>query len=329
MTQPVVVVLGNATAPHATEAAFRDGYAAAGCHVIAIDQAEAYERGPAFILDVCDTSRADLLTYSRTHNSTALGPEWTETWRILEGRETQTCGVHLDVYWGLPEREDWILRDHDPQFTVGTLFTADGGSDDKWKAAGVNHRWLPPGADTRFIPDHAEPFAELAGKVVFVGSSMGYHDLWPHRMEMVNFARKTWGGRFVEIGNGTAWGSCRGEDLARVYASDCIVIGDCCFADERTKYVSDRLPESLARGALLLMATNNGLDDLWADEVDYLRWPAHDFVDLRLCVDGIDKGLTSAAFCAQVRREGRANVMAAHTYRHRAAEVLDIMEIGQ
>lgn len=328
MTQPVIVQIGNQGAPHATEAAYRDGYEHAGCEVVGIDQAEAFQRGPGYVLDLCDVTRADLVVYSRTHNNTALGPEWTETWRILEGRETKTCGVHLDVYWGLPEREAWIASG-DPQFTVGTLFTADGGSDDKWRAAGVNHVWLPPGCDARFILEHAEPFAELAGKIVFVGSSLGYHDLWPHRMAMVNFARKTWGERFVEIGNGTVWGPKRGEDLARVYASDCIVIGDCCFADQRRAYVSDRLPESLARGALLLMATNDGLEDLWADDDHYMRWPMGDFVGLRLAIDDIDHGITSPEDCDLVRKQGRATVMSRDTYRHRAAEVLEIMEIGQ
>ena len=318
----MIVQCGNQTAPHSTEAAYRDGYQAAGCTVIGIEQAEAFERGPQFILDQCDATRADLLVYSRTHNNTALGPEWTECWRTLEGRETKTASVHLDVFWGLPEREAWIANG-DALFTTGLVLTADGGSDEKWKAAGVNHRWLPPGADCRFIPPHAEPFAELAGKIVFVGSSMGYHPLWQHRQDMVEFARKTWGERFIEIGNGTVWGPRRGEDLARVYASDCIVIGDCCFADQRRRYVSDRLPETLARGGVLLMATNDGLDQYWYDGVDYVRWHAGDFDDLAMKVErAVDENWTKAVW-----PQGQARVMNHDTYRHRAKEVLGLLGI--
>lgn len=319
-----IVQIGNQGAPHATEAAFRDGYQAAGCTVIGIDQAEAFERGPQYILDTCDVAHADLLVYSRTHNNTALGPEWTETWRTLEGRETKTCGVHLDVYWGLPEREDWIASG-DAQFTVGTLFTADGGSDDKWKAAGVNHVWLPPGCDARFIPEHAEPFAELAGKIVFVGSSMGYHPSYPGRQDLIDHARSTYGDRFVEIGNGTAWGPKRGEDLARVYASDCICIGDSCFAGQREFYWSDRVPESLGRGAFLIHSYVPGIRKMY-DGTVLATFAAGDYDDLDAQIGSY---LPSPGVREGMRQAGRSLVEVRDTYRHRAAEVLEIMEIGQ
>lgn len=315
-----VIYIGNMSAPTATEAAYRDGFEAAGCKVIGLDQADAFRTGPAWFEGFAETTHPDLVVYSRTHNNTALGPEWTNVWRTLEERGVKTASVHLDVFWGLAERERWIEQG-DPLFTTGLVMTADGGSDEKWTAAGVNHRWLPPGCDARFIPERAEPIPELAGKIVFVGSAYGYHPLWSHRAQMIDFATKTWPDRFVIYGNGSPNGPVRDPDLSRVYASDCIVIGDCCFADQRRAYVSDRLPESLGRGALLCMATNDGLGDWWDEQTDYLRWPAGDFDELARTVNWCDEE-ASPRDLQSIRADGRSITLEHSTYRHRARTVL-------
>lgn len=323
--RPMIVQVGNFRAPHGTEPARKEGFEYVGCHVVALDQDEAFERGPSWLLDQCDAVRADLLLYSRTHNNTALRGDWTTAWRILEERGTKTCSAHLDVFWGIPEREGWI-ENLDPLFTVGTVMTADGGHDADWKNAGVNHVWLAPGCDNRFIPEHAEPFTELAGKVIFVGSSLGYHPEHPHRLEMVAWARARYGDRFVEIGNGTAWGPRRGEDLARVYASDAIIIGDFCFAGRWGWQWSDRIPETLGRGGLLCVTDTPGLDFMYESGWDLLTWQAGDFAGLEDQIDCIDQNPDEFA---NLGAQGRKTVMARDTYRHRAKEILDIMEIGQ
>lgn len=320
MTPPVVILVGNTGSLHSTEAAYRDAYFTLGCQVLSFQQDELMQRGQTWLYDRTMEAGAAMLQYDRTHSPSALTPDWTAMWRRLEGEGVATVGAHLDVYWGISEREDWI-RSGDAQFTVGTLFTADGGSDEQWKAAGVNHRWLPPGCDNRFIPADVLPVPELAGKIVFVGSSMGYHPIWAHRDEMMRYARATWPDRLVEYGNGTANGPVRGELLARVYASDCIVIGDCCFADQRRAYVSDRLSESLGRGALLAMATNDGLEGLWEPGVDYVRWEAGNFDDLADAVHWSDEAPPRDR--EVMRNDGRAVTWRYHTYRHRATEVLE------
>lgn len=323
MTQPVIVQVGNQGAPHATEAAYRDGYQHAGAWVHGIEQAEAFERGPHWLLDQCDAIRADLLVYSRTHNNTALTPAWTETWRTLEERGTKTASVHLDVFWGLPEREQWI-REGDPLFTTGLVLTADGGSDDKWEAAGVNHRWLPAGFDSRFVPDQAEPYPELDGKIVFVGSSFGYHPSYPARMELITHARTQYGPRFVEFGNGSEHGPVRGAELARVYASDCICIGDSCFAGQRDLYWSDRVPETLGRGGFLLHAYVPGIRTMYDGTVLATFNPGdYDDLDLR-----VGEFLANPGVREGNRARGRKLVWERDTYRTRAREVLDALDIS-
>lgn len=316
----LIVQIGNQGSPHATEAAYRDGYRNAGCAVVGIEQATAKAEGPAWFRDqVVGELHPDLVVYSRTHNDTALGPGWTACWCQLEDAGVQTASVHLDVFWGIPERERWI-EGGDPMFTTGLVLTADGGSDERWADAGVNHAWLAPGADVRFVPIAAEPFEDLAGKVVFVGSS-GYHSEWPHRTEMLTWARSTFGSRFVEFGNGALRGPKRGEDLARIYASDCVVIGDSMFAGQRHHYWSDRLPETLARGGLLCMAYTEGMEERYDPGSELLCWDAGDFDTLLLSVEYLEGA--SPTRRAEMRSDGQIRVLRRDTYRHRALEVLD------
>lgn len=314
-----IIQIGNQTAPHATEAAYRDGYEAVGCTVIGVDQAEAFERGARWFRDQCLWNwHPDLVVYSRTHNNTALGAEWTDAWREMEICEINTASVHLDVFWGIPEREAWI-GDGDALFTTGLVLTADGGSDEKWEAAGVNHRWLPPGADARFIPEHVEPVAELAGKIVFVGSSRGYHPAYPMRDLLIQHARETWPDRFVEYGNGTPNGQIRGEDLARVYASDCICLGDSCFAGARANYWSDRIPETLARGGFLMHPWLPGLRSMY-DGTVLATYKAGDFEDLDAQIGAF---LANPGEREGNKERGRALALSRDTYRHRAVQVLE------
>lgn len=319
---PVVVQVGNQAALYGTEAAYRDGYTAAGCVVLGFTQDECLQRGQTWLYDRVRDAEADLLVYSRTHSPTALTPDWTALWRRLEDDGTRTAGAHLDLFWGLPEREGWI-RSGDPMFTLGTVFTADGGSDELWTEAGVNHRWLPPACDTRFIPPDAEPIPELAHKILFVGSSRGYHSEYAGRMQLIAYARSTWPDRFVEYGGGTPNGVVRGVNLARIYASDCICLGDSCFAGQRKLYWSDRAPECLGRGGFLIHPWLPGLRD-WYNGAQLATFKAGDMEDLAAQVGAFD---ANPGEREGYRERGRQIVLARDTYRHRARQVLDAVGV--
>lgn len=319
---PVIVLIGNNGSLHSTEAAYRSAYFALGCEVLSFSQDECMQRGQTWLYDRATEAGASMLQYDRTHSATALTPDWTALWRRLEDNGCVTVGAHLDVYWGIAEREGWI-RSGDAQFTVGTLFTADGGSDEQWKAAGVNHRWLPPGCDDRFIPKDVQPVPELADRIVFCGSSMGYHPVYPMRDELIRFVRSKWADRFVEYGNGTANGPIRGENLARVYASDCILLGDSCFAGQRANYWSDRVPESLGRGGFLLHPFVPGIRSMYTGET-LATYEAGNFEDLDAQVGYF---LANPGLREGNKERGKALVMRRDTYRSRAREVLEAVGI--
>ncbi len=58
-----------------------------------------------------------------------------------KGRGIVTCGLHLDRYWDLARQVEilahpWWRQDH--------IYTADGGNQDRFEAAGIDHRWWRP-----------------------------------------------------------------------------------------------------------------------------------------------------------------------------------------
>lgn len=174
----------------------------------------------------------------------------------MEDHGIPTVGYHLDRWWGL-EREEQV---YEPFFTQSIVCTADGGHQEQWQNIGVNHIWMPPAvvhtevgrgtAQTRYRKD-----------VGFVGSWMSYGHLaaWPWRYEMVIETNKRYGPRFRAWPRGGV--AIRGRELNDLYASVRVVIGDSCLAGDATHYWSDRIPETLGRGGLLLHPYVEGLSD--------------------------------------------------------------------
>lgn len=318
-----LVGIGNYGAEFGTEPARAYGYEDAGCTVSRVSQEAAYENGPDWFLQQCrDEWKPDAVTYARTHNNTALGHEWNDAWAALKVDGVVTFTTHLDLFHGLPEREGWV-ESGDPMFRTEHVFTADGSCPEWWAERGVNHHWLPPGCDDRHIPRAAEPFPELAGRLIFVGSTLGYHPEYPGRLELIAHCRATYGERFIEIGNGTVWGTRRGYDLARVYASDAIFVGDSCFAGKVPMYWSDRIPETLGRGGFLIHPYVPGIRGFY-DGSHLATYEAGNFEDLDAQVGAF---LANPGERDGYKERGRALVMRRDTYRHRAREVLDAVGI--
>jgi hypothetical protein len=98
-----------------------------------------------------------------------------------------TVGYHLDIWWSL-SREHRVREA--PFFQVGLLVTADGGHDDRWVDAGINHRWMPP-AVSEFECEPGVERGEFCSPVAFVGSwDGGYHAEHQHREQLVRWLQK-------------------------------------------------------------------------------------------------------------------------------------------
>lgn len=314
-----LLYIGNFAHERSTENAYRYAFTRHGCNVITMQQDIARPISDG-LLDTLDA-----VIYTRTHNRTALGPDWTDQWRRYEGRGIKTVSIHLDVFvgverYGMPD--PWWT---DPLFTTGTVFTPDPMLAEFVTSERTEHCWLPPAADVRDSDPEGEPIAGLSGKVVFVGTrygTPGRHPEYPFRATLLDWLAKTYRYEFFWYGSGAPFGAIRGRSVWDVYASDCAVVGDSCFAGSRPRYWSDRVPETLAHGGLLVHPYVDGL----ADWHRIPMYEAGNFDALAKLIDG------ARTLPATTRRELHARyrdqTRKAHTYVHRASTILGQLGLG-
>jgi hypothetical protein len=182
---------------------------------------------------------SDLLLWVRT-------PGWLnvrdhEMLDFLNTTKIPTVSIHLDKFWGIPEREA-LIGVH-PFWRTRYVFTADGSRQDDFASRGVNHFWMRPAVSEVYCHP-GQPWDMYRCDVGFVGARE-YHKEYPFRGQMVDFLEKTYEGRFKHFTG------IRGHALNDVYASCKIVVGDCIFAGT-PRYFSDRVPETVGRHGWLL-----------------------------------------------------------------------------
>lgn len=320
-----VAYIGAFRPPYSTENQVAYALERVGCTVERIEQDSAEEWRVR-------REGVDLVLYTRTHNHTALLPQWTDIWRRCEQDGIVTAALHLDVFVGLAREH--LLEERDPLFTVGHLFTADGSPEcaAKMRAHGFNHHWLAPAVDERVLERTEESFARFGlapldvydQPVVFVGSRYGYHGEHQWRQVMLDTLERRYGPRFVWYGNNAPDGTLRGPELDGLYASDRVLIGDSCFAGQRRDYWSDRVPETLARGGLLL---HEDLPPAWYEHGRH--YIAYDPDPDRLIAQ-VDFALAlSPMERAVIKTQGRALVARRDTWTHRVGELLRVCGLAQ
>jgi hypothetical protein len=252
----------------------------------------------------------ELVIWTTAHLNT--GRPQDEALTALRGR-APVVGYHLDRWWGLRRERDIAGSAF---FACDLVVTADGGHDDAWVSAGIRHRWLPPAVDADEAKLEGEFHRDLACDVAFVGKWHRYHPEWPHRRELVAHLRRWFGDRFG------LWpdhlGPVRGQRLADLYASVRVVVGDSCLAGGG-HYWSDRIPESLGRGAFLLHPAVDGLGEHFKVGEHLATWQVGDWRGLR---EALEAWLHDDAGRHQVAAAGRGHVLAHHTYDNRAEELL-------
>lgn len=312
----LVAYVGNFDAPHSTETHVAKALENLGHQVRRLP-----EQRMEWVNLADQVEGADLFMWTRTAGFDPADLEGQAN--AIKQLGIPTVGFHLDRWWGL-NREGDIYRS--PFFLLDYLFTADGGHDDQWKQAGINHYWSPPAV----LSDEAKRVGNVrrdyACDVGFVGNLRNYgHPEWgPYRKQLYRFLAITYKGRF------RLWeGGIRGQDLADLYASVKVLIGDSCLAGGVTNYWSDRIPETLGRGGFLIHPRVDGLmkgvlntgTGQFVEGAHLIGYDLGDFDNLASNINYylLDENQDQRAFIAQV---GRAHVMAAHTYEHRLERVL-------
>lgn len=238
------------------------------------------------------------------------------------GAGIPTVGFHLDRWWGL-NREGQVLDE--AFFRCDLVCTADGGHQAEWEEAGVNHRWLPPAVSLAETEREGRPMPrQYPGQVAFVGSwRPGYHAEWdPHRQAMLRACRRRFGRRFQTYPKGR---SLRGQPLADLYATIPVLVGDSCLApidDPPARYWSDRIPETLGRGGILVHPQVEGLREEFLTS-GLVLYGIGDYDGMLAAVE--DMLAISPEERALCQRDGRRFVQEHHTYERRVEQLLEFV----
>ncbi len=298
--------------PHSTENHVARAFEANG-HTVARHQEDEVD-WDRLAAEVADT---DFCLW--THTEGLAGPQTYDAQRrFLDSVEVPTAVLHLDLWHGLGREH---LVGESPHFRCDLVCTADGGHDEAWAAAGVNHRWLPPGVSAgECVP--GTPRDEYRSELAFVGSWQGgYHRESRHRFELVRFLRKRYGDRcaFWPAKNRPA---VRGDALRGLYASVDLAVGDSCMTGDISFYWSDRVPESVGRGACLLHPAVPGLEEHFKTGEHLLTYRPFDWNGLAGLVDHyLDHPDERKAIAAA----GREHVLATATYEVRVEQLIDLL----
>ena len=236
----------------------------------------------------------------------------------------KTASLSLDLYRGLA-RESEVGRN--PFWTTGRVFTPDDAPE--WfTERGVKHSHLWPACvsdEVIEVDTNEYPIQDYPAEIVFLGSTRAYHPEHPWRLEMIAGLRKRYGERFAAFGPQEG-NIVRGLEMNALFQSNNrIVVGDSLNLPGNRSYTSDRIFESLGRGAALVYPFIPGLDALGFHDRDTLRY--YDVGDLPYLFDVIDELLDNPDEARAMAQRGRALVASAHTYRHRVREILDVLEI--
>ena len=309
-----VVYVGNFGPEHSTENHVARALTNNGHDVVTMQESGLDWASVAYF--AAADAAADLFMWTRTAGfDPADLTTQHETIEALRRHGIPTVGYHLDRWWGL-NREPDIHRS--PFFRVDLLVTADGGHDQEWAEAGVNHLWMPP-AISRDEAVRGTFNPAYACDVGFVGNLIGYgHPEWaPYRQSLFNHLNRRYRGRF-RVFPGQGKPAIRGKALQDLYASVRVVVGDSCLAGGVERYWSDRVPETLGRGGNLIHPWVEGIGDAHP----YLaKWELGDWAGLS---EEIEIGLAES----DDQREAyivrnRDHTLEHHTYERRMADLMD------
>ncbi len=252
----------------------------------------------------------------------------------LKKQGTITISYHQDVHLFLNDR-DQNVHLKNPFWACDYVFTADGGHDNEFRKRGINHIHLSPGA-----PEHecyeANYICTFKSDIAFIGtcSQFYFNKQWPFRGRLLEWMKRTYPDNFRlwGPGSGNRPEAVRNQMLNSLYASVKIVIGDSMIADSANKspslYWSNRIFEAAGRGGFIIFPKVVGLDSFMTSGKHYVSYDHQngrltDFSELKKIIDYY---LTHDDEREKIRKAGFLHVKNHHTYKHRMAYMIDLIE---
>lgn len=249
---------------------------------------------------------ADILLWTYTHNHNP-GGDASAMLRRIEDAGTVTVGLHLDLYWGLPSRDQRIGRY--PWWTCQYVYTSDGGKRD-WSGRGVNHRWCPPAFAERAF-GRAAPRGEF--RYIFTGAYT-YSIHTNHRVRLIMWARRRWKRDFNWYGtslHSRIYGDALGGAISHAHC----VLGDAAPAPY---YWSDRVVRTMGRGGVLAHPRVEGMAEQGFDESNVVFFDRYDFDKLGKQLDEM-----TDARREEMRESALQVVRERHLWRHRLQTIAE------
>lgn len=315
-----IAYIGNFEPQYSTENEVRAGFQELGHMVLPLQE------NKVSMQTVRDTAMsADMLLITSTWDNALPLDQMITLYKDMARAGKPTATLHLDTFWstGRQGRQWWL----NPMFHTAYIFTADGDYQKEWKAFGKNHIWLPPAVSRK-----AAHFGKFDPKyecdVAFVGSNgRGYHeDVWPDRKLLVDNLREMCARRGWTFRNpgGDEPKVERSEELNNFYASAKVTVGDSlCLLREKSHYWSDRVPEALGRGGLLIMPR---IDALKESRFYDGTLPLYPWGDYKTLEEGIEYLLESEEHRNEITNQLQLETFKNHTYTNRAQTILE--EVG-
>lgn len=261
---------------------------------------------------------ADLMVWVHTHGWREPG-EMTAFEGIdrLKAAHTPIITYHLDLWFGIDRQKD---LERDPFYNLIDWFFATDKLMCEWfnENTDVKGYYLQAG-----VYDKECYMAEAVydHDVIFVGSR-GYHPEWQYRPQLIDWLKQAYGGRFSHYG-GDGKGVVRGDELNMLYARSKVVVGDSlCLNFSYPHYWSDRVYETMGRGGFLIMPRIEGLEDFFTDRQHLALYDFGNFEELRITIDYY---LETPHERERIRQAGHEEVKNKHTYKHRWAEILRVV----
>lgn len=199
---------------------------------------------PTRILYVLDHINPDIILFAKWEGMPDLSK--------FRDKGVKTVCWLFDLYWDYVREER--IREA-PYFKADYVFTTDGGHDEKWKEAGVNHFCVRQG----IYRDHCVLLEGTPSGIVFVGSNNHGNEARTKILQSIPGLQ--WYGK-----NNT--NQIRGMDLNRLYAETKIVVGDSVYSPF---YWSNRVVETLGRGGFLIHQDVPGLKEEYPHLITYPR----------------------------------------------------------
>lgn len=313
-----VAYLGNFGPEHSTENHIARAFINNGHELIKVQEGEIQS-----LTDLTnDVKDYDLIAWTRTRDLSNKVGHAAQMRLIYACRRAgvKIIGLHLDLWWGIG-REDEVLTE--PFFRVDALFSSDGNNQDKFKWAGVNNIWFPPGISEgeAVVGTYRK---EYASDIAFVGSHQpGYHSEHTHRPALVNWLRETYGSR-IKLWPQPGQHAIRGKDLQDLYASVKVCVGDSCLVGNNPGfYLSDRTPETLGRRGFLLHPYVKGVHpELYVPGEHLDVWNMWDWDQLKT---KIDLYLENEELRKKIAVQGQQHVLKTATYEIKIRGILETL----